>query len=201
MKLYKTDKGVIIGENGYPINWDFNPIQEGLFSYFKGGITITYPYRSITIIQLYEVISGKYHQKVTDTYRLKKDSNIKRRMDYVTFSGVFSKRSEKGIISQSGYICFDFDHVQQLDATKATLINNNDFQTVLLFKSPSGDGLKWVVEVDLNKHHQLVYFVAISNYLQQKYNLTVDKACKDLSRACFIPHDPECFIHPKFFQL
>jgi hypothetical protein len=63
---------------------------------------------------------------------------------------------------------------------------------------PSGDGLKWIVEIDLKQGSHQENFLAISNYIKQTYNIEVDKSGKDISRACFLPYDKEVFINSKY---
>jgi hypothetical protein len=71
-------------------------------------------------------------------------------LDYVTFSGCFSSRRTGGLIEHSGFLCFDIDKIEserRLQEIKSLLINDEELHTVLCFRSPSGNGLKWVVEV------------------------------------------------------
>ena len=71
-------------------------------------------------------------------------------------------------------------------------------ETELLFRSPSGNGIKWIIPVvNNNGHDHEYYFRAVSNYLKS-FGITVDKSGKDVSRACFLPHDPNAFINPKY---
>ena len=91
----------------------------------------------------------------------------------------------------------DFDHLPNLNEVKKQLLEDEYFETELLFTSPSGDGLKWVIKIDLSKATHQEYFKAVSNYLQQKYKLEVDQSGKDISRACFLSHDPDAILHKK----
>ena len=77
------------------------------------------------------------------------------------------------------------------------LLNDDYFETELLFVSPSGDGLKWIIRIDLEEATQAEYFIAISNYIKQTYKIEVDASGKDVSRACFLPHDANAFLHKR----
>lgn len=46
-------------------------------------------------------------------------------------------------------MCLDFDHVENIMELKQKLLNYEYFDTELLFVSPSGNGLKWIIPVDL----------------------------------------------------
>jgi hypothetical protein len=93
-------------------------------------------------------------------------------------------------------LCVDFDHLQNLNDLKSRLLADEYFDTQLLFVSPSGDGLKWIISIDTNQITHGDYFAAVANYILQTYGVAVDKSGRDISRACFLPHDPQAFINP-----
>ena len=140
---------------------------------------------------------------VTDQLRAISDHKAARsfkasNFNYVTFAGVFKQRENKELIKHSGLLTIDFDHIDNIDNLKKMLLNDESLETELLFISPSGDGLKWIIPIDLQKADHLKYFTAVQNYLKFTYEIEIDNPGKDLARACFIPHDPEVFIHPKY---
>ena len=65
-----------------------------------------------------------------------------------------------------------------------------------MFTSPSGDGIKWWVPIDIQKRPHEVWFKAMQNYLNATYGLEVDPQCVNVSRACFLPYDPDCIVNP-----
>jgi hypothetical protein len=97
-------------------------------------------------------------------------------------------------------LTIDLDELSNVEEIKQLLLNDEYFETELLFTSPSGDGLKWIVSIDLMKATHLEYFNGISNYLLTTYKLKVDASGKDVSRACFVPHDRNCYINPKYIK-
>ena len=119
---------------------------------------------------------------------------------YCLFSGTFARnRRNDGLMQHSGLICIDFDHVNP-DELLPTLLSDPYFETLLSFRSPSGDGRKWVISIDLQKATHEQWYTAISNYLRATYCLQADPACKNVARACFLPHDPECYIAPRLHR-
>lgn len=116
--------------------------------------------------------------------------------DYVTFSGVFNYGRDKGLIKHSGLICLDFDHLSDVAATKELLIADSYFPPQLLFTSPSGDGIKDVVGIDVERCDHRTWYKAIRNYMKCTYNLEVDQSCINVSRACYLPHDIEVYVSP-----
>ena len=74
------------------------------------------------------------------------------------------------------------------------------FRVIIYIISPSGDGLKWVIDIDLAKCNHRMWFQAVRNYIYQTYHLEVDEKCINVSRACFLPHDSNCYAHPSILK-
>jgi len=174
------------------------------FSFFYEPITNIQKHKDIDLADAFKVISGKYLKNQTLKLRSikEKDENRKYKttnFPYVTFSGIFDRRNEKALIQHSGLIAIDFDHLGNVEKTKQLLLKDQYFETKLLFISPNGTGLKWIIQIDLSKGHtHKTMFEAIYHYINQTYFIEIDKACKDVSRATFLCFDPTAFIHPKY---
>ena len=92
----------------------------------------------------------------------------------------------------------DLDHIADVDSLKQQLIANELFQTLLAFRSPSGDGLKWFLRIDLQKCSHRQWFDAVRNYLMSMYGLSekqVDPSVRNESRACFLCYDPAVYVN------
>jgi hypothetical protein len=181
-----------------------NPINQGsdnLFSFFKAPISNTKPHKAVSLLQIYNAIKGNYYKDRTAKLRAITDVVQARKFkaanfDYCTFSGTFESRSDKALIKHSGLLCVDFDHLNSVSALFSRLLQDDYFDTQLLFRSPSGDGLKWIISIDTKTATHGDYFAAVANYILQTYGVAVDKSGRDISRACFLPHDPQAFINP-----
>lgn len=176
-------------------------VGEAFFSFFKAPIKNTVPHKTATILQIYNAITGDFYKERTDKLRSFNDLKQARQFkannfDYCTFSGVFTARNDKSLVTHSELMCIDFDHVQNIDILRQALLADEYFDTQLLFVSPSGDGLKWIIEIDTQKYPHGEYFASVANYILQIYSVEVDKSGKDISRACFLPYDPNAFINP-----
>ncbi|WP_320018246.1 BT4734/BF3469 family protein [Labilibaculum manganireducens] len=187
--------------NGYPDN----KIKIPEFSFFKKPISNTKPYRTITVLDAYILIKGHWNVERTQTLRQIKDIEEARtfkasQFNYVCFSGEFTKRSEKHFQYHSGLMVLDFDHLADVDGVKNMLLADESLETALLFRSPSGDGLKWVIAIDISLIDHKSYFKAVANYLKQTYQLEVDASGKDVARACFLPYDPQVYINPNYLS-
>ena len=66
------------------------------------------------------------------------------------FAGVFGYRNAKGLIRRSPFMPIDIDHLdslQEAEDLKQRLIHDTEVETALAFISPSGRGVKWIVEL------------------------------------------------------
>lgn len=176
-------------------------------SFFNKPITNTLPDTiPADILEIYHFIKGETMQKVTNQLRAISDIKQARKFKaenfcYATFSGVFTKRNEDALVQHSGLMAIDFDHLKELKSIKYKLIDDPQLKTVLLFVSPSGDGLKWIIEVDLSDCTHKEYFTAVCNYVKHTYGLEADKSGKDVARACFLPHDKEIYINSEYLKI
>jgi len=179
------------------------------FSYYGASVTSVHSNRAMTIAQVYWYITlNQEVMRTTREYRemLKQDPKAARlfkksKFETVTFSGIFRSKKDDDLIQHSSLICFDFDHLgDRRKEMKQKLIDNPYFPTVLLFTSPSGDGLKWVIYIDLSKGDHRMWFTAISNFIHETYGVEVDRNCSNLSRGCFLPHDTMCYVDPLISQ-
>ena len=176
------------------------------FSFFHSPITNVEPCRTINLLDAYKYIVSDKAKERTEKLRTITDPREARKFkssnfDYCTFSGLFDTRNDKALIQHSGYLCIDFDHVEELSLLFRFLLEDKYFETMLLFRSPSGNGLKWVIKIDIAESTHTDYCRAIFNYISKEYDIKVDESCKDVSRACFLPYDPDCYIKQNLLLL
>ena len=203
----------------HEIKSDLVPVRQGCptewtallasprFSYYRGGIAAILPYAAITPLQLYMVLIGDRHRARTEALRAApvgspQRAELKRGLDYVTPAGTFTHRANAGLVKASGLLPLDFDHVPDVAAARAALLADAELapELVLLFTSPSGDGLKVFVRTDPAAAH-LDNFRAYAAYLGAHYaalGLVPDEAGKDVARACFVPYAPDAWLAPAY---
>lgn len=174
------------------------------FSYFNEPINNVIPFKTIALADVYRAITGDFLKEHTQHLRLtigRAENRLYKatHFSYVTFSGIFSPtRKDENLQKHSGLIALDFDHVKNVAALKEKLLVDPCLETELLFISPNGNGIKWIVEIDISgrySHGEL--FQALYNYIKKTYFIEADKNCKDISRATFLCYDPEAYINPK----
>lgn len=186
-----------------------HPPGPGRFSFFRAPAQSVKPLKSADVKGIYKYITlYQPAMKATQELRSITDEKEARKykashFDFACFSGEFSYRKDDCLIQHSGLLCLDFDHVgnyMQLWSLRGRLIEDHHFTTWLLFTSPSGDGLKWVIEIDLKKCDHRTWFRAMQNYVRATYGFDVDEKCGNESRTCFLPHDSSCYVHPSILQ-
>ncbi|MCL7753312.1 BT4734/BF3469 family protein [Polaribacter sp. Z022] len=171
-------------------------------SFFKAPIRNVFPTETMWLHQIYTLITSNKYKSITNTFRTLKNTKEARKykannFDYVTFSGIFKKRSDKELIKHSNLLTIDFDHLENVKELKDKLLSDQYFETELLFTSPSGKGIKWIIRIDISEITHAEYFKAVTNYIKHTYNIEVDHSGKDISRACFLSHDPSAFINKR----
>jgi hypothetical protein len=170
------------------------------FSFFKSPVSNTTPNGEMNLEQVHQLITGETYMKITSEMHSESSKEVKGKLkstslDYVCFSGIFSKRSNSHLTSYSGYLVLDLDDLEHPERVREKLSSDETIDWKLIFVSPSGNGLKVVVKTDGSQVRHVDYFMAYSNYLLSTYDLIVDPSGKDLSRACFLCFDPECLIN------
>ncbi len=171
-------------------------------SFFKAPVRNVFPAETLRLHDIFQLITSDNYKAITEKLRSIQDVKEARKFkannfDYVTFSGVFEKRNDADLIKHSSLMAIDFDHLENLQELKSQLLNDEYFETEMLFVSPSGDGLKWIIRIDISEVSHSEYFKAIANYIKHTYNIEVDQSGKDVSRACFLPYDPTAFLHSR----
>ena len=178
-------------------------VQQPMFTFFKRPVTNTIPCKDITLKEAYDYITSSAAKAQTEKLRTiadKKDARKfkKYNFDYVSFSGTFSYRDDDHVTKPSNLLCVDFDHLPNVEEMFQKLLHDRYFTTELLFRSPSGDGLKWVIPIEYRGHTHEQIFDAVYNYVSATYGTAMDRSCSDMSRPCYLPYDPGAYLNPKY---
>lgn len=134
------------------------------------------------------------HELRNETEEIKKRSK-KLTLPAVTISGLFgNRRRENNLLRHSGLIQVDIDKISEPYKLKSELIN--DPYVLVLFISPSGNGLKIIARIPpiVEKHRHI--FNLLEKYFLLKYKLKIDQSCKDVSRLMFVSDDPQLYLNP-----
>ena len=177
--------------------------------------TRTKPKSGVSIYQVYQFIVGEGRNNnlgtLTEKLRSISDPDPKREKDLkrdfkrdnfpaVSFGGEFSERGNQNLLRPSNLVCLDFDHIgttAQVEEMKQRLSQEEELDPVLLFISPSGDGLKVVVNVRQEIQNDEDFkgvFKSLRRFCQERLNLAPDESRKDISGLCYLPHDGNAIL-------
>lgn len=168
------------------------------FSVYHAPIKNITPLKNITLEQVHKVIISNKYEAITSELRQTTDkqqqNEIKAsKLDYVTFSGIFSKRANNGLEQHSNLFCIDLDNLNNVAATKSRILEL--LPPSLMFVSPTGNGIKLVYKVNITEAEHIDYFKAFEQFFKTELSLTIDDKCKDIARACFLCYDSEAYLN------
>jgi P4 family phage/plasmid primase-like protien len=164
----------------------------------------TEPDASGPITKIYAAIkSGRWTPQVEQVRMLanseRQYQDAKRRLPAISISVQQATRrqdatpTERKLVA-SGRLQVDlddrYDTDEQYDAVKAVLLSFPWIEAV--FRSVRPTSLKAIARVpaSVNELDHLAAFLAVERLLAEEW-LTLDKACKDLGRLCFVSSDPD----------
>lgn len=119
----------------------------------------------------------------------------KNKLPCILFSGIFNERNSNSLKQHSGLMVLDFDKYPD-NETMLThlekLKENKHF--VLLFISPSGNGIKGVIKVsdELTKETHPKVFKEFQNIFDYDY---FDIVNSNIDRVCFESYDPNIYVN------
>lgn len=120
----------------------------------------------------------------------------KTQLPLITTSMLSNHRGKENRIieAHTGLIQIDFDkNISDPVALKQRL--EHDHYTLLAFISPSGKGVKLIVQIPANAETHLFSFIALENYYQDNYQQQIDPSCKDMARSLYLSWDEDVFIN------
>ena len=119
----------------------------------------------------------------------------KNKLPCILFSGVFNERNSNSLKEHSGLMIMDFDKYPNEEAmfNHLELLKQNK-HFILLFISPSGNGIKGVIRVsnELNKETHPKVFKEFQNQFEYDY---FDIVNSNIDRVCFESYDPEIYVN------
>lgn len=147
-----------------------------------------------------DIISDKYKTEVEEIRNLiaqgnKEAANEKKKtLLAFTPSAVFSEKRQMPFLEMySGFVHLDFDKLTPEQLQTAFAIISKISYTSLCFISPSGNGLKVFVEVSTELEHHDIAYLQVQKYYEDATGLKADPSCKDVTRLCFMSHDPNAY--------
>ncbi len=162
------------------------------------------PHATVSVEQVFNLITENAElQRVTQLVRTAADFRVAKTMmlPYVTPCGVFSYRKSSSLVSLSGLMPLDIDHLssrEEAERLRDKLFNDPYLMPVLAFVSPSGRGVKAFISIDNgqltidngNSSMNNCQLKLAMDYVRMVYG-DCDASGKDIARSCFLCHDGE----------
>ena len=147
-----------------------------------------------------DIISDKYKTEIEEIRNLlaqgkkAEADNKKKKLLAFTPSAVFREKRQMPFLEMySGFVHLDFDKLTPEQLQTAFTIICEISYTSLCFISPSGNGLKVFVEVNTGLENHDIAYLQVMNYYENATGLKADDKCKDVTRLCFMSHDPNAY--------
>jgi len=147
-----------------------------------------------------DIISDKYKTEIEEIRNLlaqgkkAEADNKKKKLLAFTPSAVFREKRQIPFLEMySGFVHLDFDKLTPEQLQTAFEIICKISYTSLCFISPSGNGLKVFIEVSTGLEHHDIAYLQVMKYYENSTGLKADDKCKDVTRLCFMSHDPKAY--------
>lgn len=159
-----------------------------------------------TLAKLITRIRDKYWHVMDSTNGDRKAAKAavatwKKALPGVMWSGTFTLRKKDALLQHSGLLCADLDELgrEKLGEVSAKLRQSPFLWAV--FVSPTADGLKAVFRVRANLANHEASFRAVEQHVFELTGVEIDKKCSDVSRLCFLSHDPDVHLNESAREL
>ena len=201
-------------------------------SFFKAPVWNKYPRKTVSLFWVWLYVTMKYLQMGPDQDRdiglVSKTECLRRtlgdeaqrdykgrNLDYFTPGGTYSYCADSSLVEPSGMLCVDCDHLDDDSPQMKRRITPEEMKrllladpywgerTLMMFTSPRGHGLKWLVEIDLSKCDYGTWFNAVRNYLMVTYGFgekQIDSTVANQSHACYISYDPGAYLRGDLYE-
>jgi len=116
-------------------------------------------------------------------------TELKKQLPSICFSGKFTHRANNSCLEHSGLVCLDFDHLENPIEFKKSL--SKDKYVMIAFISPSGDGLKVIIQIPKSIENHAASCRALKDYFK---NEKLDNF-EDIARVCFESYDNEIYVN------
>lgn len=194
-------------------NPQFSIFRHGYRNKDGDAVLQTKPEGVADILSVYQYITSTKAKDAQDALRaMRLTASKEERGDFkklnfrfVTFRGIFSSRKASALTLLSPYIVIDIDGLPSMDEARQLVRRfsaDRYVETALAFVSPGGLGVKWVVEIPdwLQGQDYKEQYLGLCRHVVLQYGYEPDWGCSDVCRACFLGHDPQCFINQKFLN-
>jgi len=164
-----------------------------------------------TLEQIIEAIKGNHFKDQVAQIRLSilrsnkaKADRLKKQLPAFTPSGRFDGgRTLEHLLEYTQLVILDFDKLDRMQLEGLKQEARQDRFACAGFASPSGNGYKIIIRVDSSQAQHEEAFQQVAKYFMEFLSPQVggaggglDCSGKDITRLCFLSHDPEAWFDP-----
>ena len=177
---------------GYHITGSQDPLTKCKVSDVARSIAQPKPQLAITIKSL----------RTAYSMDISRYSAMKKTLPYIVCAHFNPAVRQGGNFVYTEYLLLDIDHISEKKLNIDTLRDKlrGDQRVVMLFASPSGDGLKVMFRLAERCTDKGIYQLFYKRFAQNfatVYGIeqVLDRATSDVTRACFVSHDPDVYYN------
>ena len=153
---------------------------------------------------LLAIKEGKFKSEITEIRNSLKENNknksdrLKNSLSGFTVSAIFDEeRRKERVIKYYGVMVLDIDNLKDEEEVERIKKEIEKIEyTKMVFVSPSGLGLKIIVETnntDVERHTEV--YKKLVNYYKNQLNVEFDSQTCDVSRLCFFSYDETAYYN------
>ena len=140
------------------------------------------------------IASGEWRETVARVRELPADSaeqkTAKLALPFCTWAGVFTRRSNDGLVNHSGQVGIDLDGLGEAGAVAVLQAAVADVNCLAAFRSARGEGVRLIFRIPpCSPENHAVAFEQVAGHVRALYGHEADTSGKDVSRASFVSFD------------
>jgi len=144
---------------------------------------------------------GEWRDAVARVRELPADSpeqkTAKTALPFVTFAGVFTRRSNSGLVQHSGQVGIDLDDLGEAGAVAVLQTAVADTFCLAAFRSTRGEGVRLIFRIPpCSPENHVAAFEQVALHVRRTYGHNPDESGKDVSRASFVSFDRGLWCNP-----
>jgi hypothetical protein len=144
--------------------------------------------------------SGEWRKQVDVMRALPAESleqrEAKRRLPFVTWAGVFSRRGSDALVKHSGQCGVDLDDLGDSGAIAVIQTAVADKHCLAAFRSARGEGVRLLFRIPpCSAHDHSVIFEQVAEHVRRVYSCEPDTSGRDVGRASFVSFDSGLWFH------
>jgi hypothetical protein len=143
---------------------------------------------------LFGIRAGEWREPVARVRELPADSaeqkTAKLALPFCTWAGVFTRRSNDGLVNHSGQVGIDLDGLGEAGAVAVLQAAVADVHCLAAFRSARGEGVRLIFRIPpCSPENHAVAFEQVAGHVRALYGHEADTSGKDVSRASFVSFD------------